>query len=198
MTARLIEKAHLSAKGLIDRAKRIFQKVKEPLKGGQGRQKEISLVDCLTSALAIFKLKFPSLLQFEEEKNKEHVAQNLKNLFGVEDTPCDTYMRERLDEVNPRELRPAFTSIFSALQRGKQLEKFVFLNGKYLLLNDGTGFFSSKKIHCDNCCEKHHKKDGSITYYHQMLGAAIAHPDFKEVIPICPEPIMKDDGSKKK
>jgi hypothetical protein len=88
MTARLIEKAHLSAKGLIDRAKRIFQKVKEPLK-------------------------------------------------------------ERLDEVNPRELRPAFTSIFSALQRGKQLEKFVFLNGKYLLLNDGTGFFSSKKNDCE-------------------------------------------------
>jgi len=64
-------------------------------------------------------------------------------------------------------------------------------------LNDGTGFFSSKKVHCENCCEKHHKKDGSVTYYHQMLGAAIAHPDLKEVIPICPEPIMKEDGAKK-
>ena len=30
-----------------------------------------------------------------------------------------------------------------------------------------------------------------------MLGAAIAHPDLKEVIPICPEPIMKEDGVKK-
>ena len=30
-----------------------------------------------------------------------------------------------------------------------------------------------------------------------MLGAVIAHPDFKEVIPICPEPIMKEDGAKK-
>lgn len=197
MVARPVEKKHLSAKGLIDRAKKVFQKVKEPFKGGQGKEKEISITDCLTSALAIFKLKFPSLLQFEEEKSKEHVAENLKNLFGLENIPSDTYMRERLDEVNPRELRSAFTSIFSALQRGKQLENFVFLDGKYLLLNDGTGFFSSKKVHCDNCCEKHHKKDGSITYYHQMLAAAIAHPDFKEVIPICPEPIMKEDGAKK-
>ena len=197
MAARPVEKIHLSAKGLIEKARSIFKKVKEPLKGGQGKQKEISITDCLASALAIFKMKFPSLLQFEEEKQQAHIKQNLSNLFGLEEIPCDTYMRERLDEVDPRELRPAFTSIFSALQRGKQLEKFVFLDGKYLLLSDGTGFFSSKQVHCDNCCEKHHKKDGSVTYYHQVLGAVIAHPNFKEVIPICPEPIMKEDGVKK-
>ena len=127
MAARLVEKEHLSAKGLI-------QKVKEPPTGTQGRPKEISITDCLTSALAIFKMKFPSLLQFEEEKQKEHIKQNLINLFGLENIPCDTYMRERLDEVKPRELRSAFTSIFSALQRGKQLEKYVFLEGKYLVL----------------------------------------------------------------
>ena len=120
MAARMIEKTHLSVKGLIDRAKKVFQKVKESPKGGQGKEKEISITDCLTSALAIFKLKFPSLLQFEEERQEEHVAENLKNLFGLENVPCDTYMRERLDEVKPRELRPAFTSIFSALQRGKR------------------------------------------------------------------------------
>lgn len=106
-------------------------------------------------------------------------------------------MRERLDEIDPNDVRKSFTSVFSSLQRGKILEKYEFLDGKYLLLSDGTGFFSSKKIHCKNCCEKHHKKDGSITYYHQMLGAVIAHPNLKEVIPICPEPIMKEDGSTK-
>ena len=149
------------------------------------------------SALAVFKLKFPSLLQFDEAKEEEAIKQNLNNLFGLNQVPCDTCMRERLDEVDPNNIRKAFTSIFSSLQRGKILEKYTFLDGKYLLLNDGTGFFSSKKIHCKNCCEKHHKKDGSITYYHQVLGAAIAHPDHREVIPICPEPIMKGDGSSK-
>lgn len=197
MTARLIEKTYLSAKGLISRVRKIFQQVKEPSKGDQGKEQKISISDCLTSALAIFKLKFPSLLQFEKEQKEPHIEKNLKNLFKLDNIPCDTYMRERLDEVDPRELRPAFTSVFSALQRGKELEKFVFLDGKYLMLNDGTGFFSSKKVHCENCCEKHHKKDGTITYYHQMLGSVIAHPDFKEVIPLCPEPIIKNDGSKK-
>lgn len=197
MTAQLIEKLHLSAKGLLSTVRKVFDSVKEPSKGTQGIQKAIGISDCLMSALAIFKLKFPSLLQFEEAREEKAIKQNLINLFGLERIPCDTYMRERLDEIDPNDIRKSFTSVFSSLQRGKILEKYEFLDGKYLLLSDGTGFFSSKKIHCKNCCEKHHKKDGSITYYHQMLGAVIAHPDLKEVIPICPEPIMKEDGSTK-
>jgi len=33
-----------------------------------------------------------------------------------------------------------------------------------------------------------------VTYYLQAVGAAIVHPDFKEVIPLCPEIIRKQDG----
>jgi hypothetical protein len=40
-------------------------------------------------------------------------------------------------------------------------------------------------------------RNGSITYYHQMLGAAIIHPDLREVIPLMPEPIVKQDGTAK-
>jgi len=100
-------------------------------------------------------------------------------------------MRERLDVVNPKELRKAFTSIFSVLQRGKALEKYVFLEGKYLLLSDGTGDFSSGTICCKNCCVKKHK-DGRKTYYHQALGAVIAHPDFKEEHPHLPVILAED------
>jgi hypothetical protein len=44
--------------------------------------------------------------------------------------------------------------------------------------------------------EKQHA-DGSVTYYHQMLGAALVHPDKKAVIPLAPEPIIKQDGQEK-
>lgn len=84
----------------------------------------------------------------------------------------------------------------SQIQRGKVLEDYVFMNGRYLIPLDGTGVFSSHAIHCSNCCEKHHK-DGSITYHHQILSAVIVHPDHKEVFPLCPEPIIKQDGSQK-
>src|SRR3989449_10331999 len=30
-----------------------------------------------------------------------------------------------------------------------------------------------------------------------MLGAALIHPDFREVIPLMPEPIIKQDGTEK-
>lgn len=36
-----------------------------------------------------------------------------------------------------------------------------------------------------------------MTYQHQMLGAVIVHPDLKEVIPLAPEPIQKQDGATK-
>lgn len=61
---------------------------------------------------------------------------------------------------------------------------------------DGTGYFSSQQVHSDQCCQKHHR-DGRITYYHQMLGAVLAHPEQREVIPFAPEPILQQDGSKK-
>jgi hypothetical protein len=191
-----LERIDLSAKGLLRKVRSIFDQVKEPQKGTQGIKKNIGIGDCLMSALAVFKLKYPSLLQFEEHRSQEPIEQNLRNLFGLKNVPCDTYMRERLDEIDPREIRKTFTAIFASLQRGKILEKYAYLEGKYLLLADGTGFFSSKNIHCKNCCEKHHK-DGSVTYYHQMLAAVLAHPDYKEVIPLCPEPIMKEDGATK-
>src|SRR4029453_8594609 len=40
-------------------------------------------------------------------------------------------------------------------------------------------------------------RNGSITYTHQMLGAAIIHPDQRAVIPLMPEPIVNRDGTEK-
>ena len=44
--------------------------------------------------------------------------------------------------------------------------------------------------------EEHHQ-DGKVTYHHQMLGAALVSPGRKEVIPVMPEPILKQDGETK-
>src|SRR5919201_1906653 len=153
---------------------------------------EIPLDDALLAAFAMFSLKAPSLLAFD----KQRAEGNLKTIYGIERTPCDTRMRERLDPVAPEALRPSFTLVFRQLQRGKALDPMVFLDGNYLVALDGTGYFSSPSIHCDSCLHKEHR-NGSVTYSHQMLGAAIIHPDFREVIPLMPEPIVKQDGTEK-
>jgi hypothetical protein len=153
---------------------------------------DISLTDALMSAFAMFSLKSPSLLAFDQERT----AGNLQRVYGMERVPCDTAMREILDPVVPECLRPLFKQAFRALQRGKALEEMVFVEGHSLLALDGTGYFSSQQIHCASCLETHHR-NGTVTYHHQMLGAALIHPDRREVIPLMPEPIVKQDGREK-
>lgn len=148
------------------------------------------------SGLAMFSLKSESLLQFDKSCREEVVRANLATLYGIEKAPCDTTMREQLDEVDYRDLRRAFTNVFAKLQRGKVLEQMTYLDNSYLFALDGTGYFSSNHIHCDQCCAKQHR-NGTIEYYHQMLCGALVHPDCKEVIPFAPEPILKQDGNNK-
>ncbi|MBM3198369.1 MAG: transposase [Chlamydiae bacterium] len=179
----------LCASFLITSVKKTFSKISDPRKLAQDA---ISLTDHLMSGLAIFGLKFPSLLQYDRSRKEPPIETNMKDLYLVENLPSDTYLRERLDEVNPVYLRPAFTKLFSYIQRGKCLEEFEFLAGHYLLAIDGTGEFSSGTV----CCKKEHK-DGSTTYYHQMLGACIVHPNKSNVIPLYPEMIQNSDGSTK-
>jgi len=162
------------------------------LPGHRSSDADLSLTDALMSAFAMFSLKSPSLLAFD----KERAEGNLETIYGIERVPCDTSMRERLDPVSPESLRPLFKSVFRQLQRGKALEPMVFFDGCYLLALDGTGYFSSKTIHCASCLHKVHR-NGSMTYYHQLLGAAIIHPDVREVIPLMPEAIVKQDGADK-
>jgi hypothetical protein len=147
------------------------------------------------SAFAMFSLKAPSLLAFDEDRPEPIIQENLKSLYEIQNVPCDTYMREVLDEIDPKELRECFLSIFQEAQRGKLLERYTFLGG-YLCLVDGTEIFSSDKIHCKNCCAKKHQ-NGSMTYHHQILAAVLAEPSLSQVIPLCPEPITKQDGSTK-
>jgi hypothetical protein len=155
------------------------------------------MADTAMSAVAMFSLKFPSLLQFDKAAHgDENIRHNLRSLFGVEHAPSDTQMREILDPITPRSLRGVYKAIFSDLQRGKILEDFVYLDGAYLMALDGTGYFSSHEVYCDSCCKKEHR-DGSVTYYHQMLSGVLVHPQKKGVIPLAPEPIVKQDGVKK-
>ena len=182
------ERKYLSADALFGLLRNTFAQVPDHCSADAG----IPLRDALMSGFAMFSLKCPSLLDFD----KRRAEGNLHTIYGIECAPCDSYLREMLDPVSPEALRPSFKAVFRQLQRGKALEDMVFFKDCYLLALDGTGYFSSKTIHCPSCLTKHHR-DGSITYSHQMLGAALIHPERREVIPLMPEPIIHQDGSTK-
>ncbi len=181
---------HLNADTLFQTMHDDFKNVPDTRKG----ETKIEIADALMSGFAMFSLKDPSLLAFDERRGTD---PNLKNIYNIDNVPCDTQLRTILDPVEPKDLRAAFKNPFRQLQRSNLLEKMKFYDGHYLLSLDGTGFFSSKKLFSDICMTKVNKKTKEKTYYLQMLGASIVHPDFKEVIPLPPEFINKQDGETK-
>ena len=97
----------VSAPALLNQARQALEKVTDPCRYGQ----KFSLTDVLMSGLAVFCLKYPSLLKFDEQRNEERVRANLKALYGIQQAPCDTQMRSVLDQVDPIELREPFIQI---------------------------------------------------------------------------------------
>ena len=89
---------HLSADALFHLVRSGFAHIPE----ARDETVDISLTDTLMSAFAMFSLKAPSLLAFD----KERAEGNLPTIYGIQHVPCDTYMRERLDPVSPKWLRP--------------------------------------------------------------------------------------------
>lgn len=190
----LLFRKALSIPGMLCSVYKVFSKIPDP----RTFEKPINIpiVDHCMAGLAVFGLKCPSLLDYDNGRKDGVIAKNLSDLYHISSPPSDTYLRERLDEVDPKSIRPAFKKLFAHFQRGKGLEEFEFLDGYVLISGDGTGHFSSSNISCPHCCKKEHT-DGSTTYYHQLFAACVVHPDKRNVIPLCPEAIRNEDGASK-
>ena len=187
--SKLKARKHLHMDAMISSLHQKAAAIPDPRKGTV----DISLPDAVMSGFAMFSLKDPSLLAFDKRRCNDG---NLGRIFGINKVPSDTRMREILDPVDPQLLRPLFCEVFRQLQRGKALEPMAYYEGCYLLSIDGTGSFSSGKLSSASCLTKK-SRSGKVTYYQQVLGAAIVHPDLKEVIPLAPEMIVHQDGAKK-
>lgn len=116
-----------------------------------------SMSDTLLSALAMFSLKYPSLLKFDEDVRRgetDMVATNLKSLYELTSVPSDSQMRAILDPVEPSALRGAFRNIITGLQRHGAMRQMQVLDGQLLVAIDGTGSFSSTNVSCKHCLHK--------------------------------------------
>jgi hypothetical protein len=51
------------------------------------------------------------MLAFDQRRQADE--KNLQMIFGMDNVPCDTRMREILDPVDPEHLRPAFRNVFT-------------------------------------------------------------------------------------
>jgi hypothetical protein len=171
---------------LVQRARQRFATLPD-----RRRKPKFSLPDTLLAGLAVFALKDPSLLAFQ----RRTLDQNLRAVFGLTAVPSDSQMRAILDDADPNHVRPVFRDVFTRLHHARVLDAYR-VEGCYLVALDGVEYFCSQKVSCPHCMTRQHA-NGTTSYYHQMLGAAIVNPDFSEVIPLAPEPIQRIDGQTK-
>lgn len=76
----------LSQPGLLHAVRSVFESIPD-----NKQTAKVPLADHLMSGLAVFGLKYPSLLQFDRSRDDEIVRHNLRTLYGIEQAPCDTY-----------------------------------------------------------------------------------------------------------
>src|SRR4030066_1257589 len=148
------------------------------------------------SGFAMMFYQDPSLLEFQQRLEEAIHKNNLQTLFQVESIPKDSQVREVIDEVESRQLEPLFEDFFRSLHRGKHLEGYRVLGDYYVISMDGSGYFSSDKIHCSGCLKKETKK-GKIWYEHEIVQAALMHPGKRQVFPLAPEEVKNTDGRDK-
>ena len=186
-------KKHLSFSALREKLSETFYSIPD---WRQDNKIKISIHDALMSGFACMHFQDPSLLQFQARLEEENHRSNLQTLFEVKNIPKETQMREIIDEVDSDYFRPIFKNYYLRLQRGKYLEPYQLLPGLYYFPIDGSQFFSSKDIHCEQRLVKNHR-NGEKIYSHQVLQGGIMHPDQAQVIPFMPEQICNDDGGEK-
>lgn len=157
---------------------------------------DYSLHDCLMSALAMMYYQDPSLLEFQRRLQETADLNNLKTMFGVKQIPGDTQLRNNIDGCDPEGIEKIFADFFRSLQRGKHLQDFQILDGRHLILLDGSEYFSSEKVSCPQCLFKK-SSNGKVRYHHQILQAVLVRPGKSQVIPLAPEQIKNEDGAVK-
>jgi len=184
-------KKHLSFGSLRNGLSSLFQGIPD---WRESVRTDYSIHDAMMSGFACMYFQDPSLLRFQQRLREAENRDNLQTLFGVNDIPGETQLRDIVDEVGSEEFRPIFKDYFSRLQRGKHLLQYQLFDGFYICSIDGTQYFHSNSIHCSDCLSSKHK-NGDVSYSHKVLQAALMHPDMRQVIPLMPEEIRNTDGT---
>lgn len=184
----------LSFDSLVSKLQQVIEAFPDNRKG-----KNISknFLDAALGGFAIFFTQNPSFLEYQQTMQETKGKNNAQSLFGITEILSDNHIRNLLDGVAPDFVFPVFSYIFNVLNKSGYLdEEFRSFNNNLVIGLDGTQYFSSKTIHCDNCNTKNHQ-NGTTTYFHTVVTPVIVKPGNNWVIALAPEFITPQDGHDK-
>jgi hypothetical protein len=148
-------------------------------------------LDALKMGFAVFHLKAPSLNAFRPRLETED--HNLKSVFNINELPSDNGLRNILDVLPSSPLNEGFRTVLPFLEKRGKLTDYHCWNGHLVCSIDGVVHQCSNKVRCDCCLEKKHR-NGTVSYSHAMLTAAVVCHGKREVFVVNNEPIIKRDG----
>jgi hypothetical protein len=176
--------------------KRIKQSFEEFYDARTGKNTRYDMVDAGMGAFSVFFTQSPSFLAYQTDMQQKKGKSNAESLFGMEQIPCDNQIREMLDAVAPTSVASVFRDIYRRLDQVGVLKEYRSHANSLLIALDGTEFFSSKKIHCEQCSTRE-LSNGKINYHHNVLTPVVVQPGNARVIALEPEYIVPQDGKEK-
>jgi hypothetical protein len=159
----------------------------------KGPNTRYAIQDAALGAFGIFFTQSASFLEYQRRLQHTKGHNNTHTLLDVEQIPCDNQVRTLLDPIAPSHLDAVFVEVFEGLEQHRMLEHFRYLGDQLLVALDGTNYFSSKAIHCQNCLTRQ-LTNGQTLYYHAAITPVIVCPGQSQVIALPPEYIMPQDG----
>jgi hypothetical protein len=170
-----------------------FAALTDRRKGGNAQK--YSMVDAALSAFSVFMMQAASFLGYQRDMQRRRGRDNVQTLFGAHQTPSDNQIRNLLDPVAPEEVGQIFWELYPVLEAEGLLDAHRGIHDNLLCGLDGSQYFSSATIHCENCSRKQQEK--GIHYSHSVIMPVLVAPDSPTVFSLEPEFIRPQDGTEK-
>jgi hypothetical protein len=155
-----------------------------------------SLRDLILAAFSVFFMQCESFLEHQHRMQSQQGENNAVRLFGLTGLPTVPQIRNVLDELPSVWLFGVFNWVYQQLRQAGWLKPYEVLDGQLLVALDGTQYFSSHQIHCEQCSHKQHS-NGTVSYSHSAILPVIVAPGQSEVISLAPEFVTPQDGHEK-
>ena len=172
----------------------LIEHLDDPRQASNGTK--FTLKDLILGAFSAFFMQCPSFLEYQRQVHSRHGRDNAQTLFGLDKLPTSNQIKNVLDQIAATVLFPLFHRIYLALLERGHLEKFKVLDGQFLVSLDGSEYFSSNRICCEQCSTRTHR-NGRVSYSHSAVLPVLVAPGIEHVISLAPEFIRPQDGADK-
>ena len=103
-----------------------------------GQNTTYSIKDAALGAFSVFFTQSASFLAHQQAMKQAKGRNNAESIFGIENTPGDSQIRQLLDPIAPSFLAPVFGWVFNNLAATGQLDAFRIFDDNLLFAFDGT------------------------------------------------------------